>query len=46
MKLRTASNTPFLRIAGQLGCFSAAFFMLDRVLSGVVQCHALGCLPW
>lgn len=26
--------------------FGGAWLALDRVIAGVVQCRALGCLPW
>lgn len=35
-----------LHVMGWFGLFVVAFFMVDRVVSGVVQCRALGCLPW
>lgn len=31
---------------GKLSTFAVAFYMLDRVLAGFIQCPTLGCLPW
>lgn len=31
---------------GKLSIFSCVFYFFDRVMTGVIQCQTLGCLPW
>lgn len=35
-----------MHLMGWFSLFVVAFYMLDRSVAGLVQCQALGCLPW